>query len=229
MLIEAAEQQSAHPRTQKAQHRAHYGIGGVMDAQIHPGGHHQQDDDHTADLHPRAAPVHQAAVNAACGLTVAAGEGPRIGKMLGIHQQTLGFHIAQVAEVLIEEGAGATDQILHKAVKAHGGVQGEQHIFAQPLIPAPVHADQQQDTAGLLAEEGEEQHHLIHHGAADALHRCHHSMIEGLTELQKGSHRGNSFRSLFVFPSRPICPVRRVFCKRRQTMEVCRPADKITE
>ena len=86
--------------------------------------------------------------------------------MLSIHQQALYLDIAQVAELIIQKRAGTADDILEQAVEAHGGVKGEQEIFADSLIPAPVHGNEQQNSEGLFAQEGEHQHDLIHHGAA---------------------------------------------------------------
>ena len=71
-----------------------------------------------------------------------------------------------IFELVIQKRAGTADDILEQAVEAHGGVKGEQEIFADLLIPAPVHGNEQQNSEGLLAQEGEHQHDLIHHGAA---------------------------------------------------------------
>lgn len=57
VLIKAAEQQPAHPGAQQAQHCAHNGIGGVMDAEIDPGEHDQQDDRDAADFDPELAAI----------------------------------------------------------------------------------------------------------------------------------------------------------------------------
>ena len=126
--------------------------------------------------------------------------------MRSIYQRALHPDVPQVAEAFGQKRARAGDQILQQPVKAHGGVQRKEQILSQALVPAPVHRDDEQDHEGLLPQEGQRQHDLIHHPAADLrqlLDRLHDGVIKGQAAFQQIQHRSLSFSR---------------FDKRRQTL-----------
>ena len=158
-----------------------------MDPQVDPGEHDQQDKQAAQQLGAGLSAIGQAAEDAARRLAVAAGERPGGGKVRGIHQRALHPDVPQVAEAFGQKRARAGDQILQQPVKAHGGVQRKEQILSQALVPAPVHRDDEQDHEGLLPQEGQRQHDLIHYPAADLrqlLDRLHDGVIKGQAAFQ---------------------------------------------